>query len=87
MKLFFSCSSLRTEPSRRQTISCRYVTAATQVVTANAELLFYDGKSLNGAHSAECAMRLVHKQDDRFDVTQTCPAEHVAIPSLRTQLV
>jgi hypothetical protein len=45
---------------------------------ANAELLFYDGKSLNGAHSAECAMRLVHKQDDRFDVTQTCPAEHVA---------
>jgi hypothetical protein len=45
---------------------------------ANAALLFYDGKSLNGAHSQACTMSVEKKTKTSFVITQKCPAEQVA---------
>jgi hypothetical protein len=55
---------------------------------ANAALLFFDGKSLNGAHSQACTMSLVKKTGATFVVTQTCPAEQVgsSVPARLTTL-
>jgi hypothetical protein len=52
--------------------------SSTCVDPANAALLFYDGRSLNGVHSAGCKLAVIQHTAKSYLVTQTCRAEQVA---------